>query len=268
MRRAGSSSSRRLGVRCSVGLTIGFAVPMRHAAGNARVFHRNCSSWRRRHTSSPTSTSAIEDANTAAAKLLRRPLDQLIGKPLTMFVEPGERAIFHRMVTESLIALKQLVQPLTLQPVSGEEVEVLYSACVVHDARGALAPSTGCLSRDSRGGRENSYRAICGFPSGGYIVVISKNKTGVTMSKRTVNSKRGTRPGIETRNRQGRRCPAVDSSESSYLGPRCRTAGRNQQRAALHPRGARGTARAIHQRVRREDLHAPELRVDGREPPG
>lgn len=82
---------------------------------------------------------AIEDANKAAVKLLRRQLDQLIGKPLTMFVEPGERAVFHRMVTESLIALKQLVQPLTLQPVSGEAVEVLYSACVVHDSKGRVS---------------------------------------------------------------------------------------------------------------------------------
>jgi PAS domain-containing protein len=81
----------------------------------------------------------IEDANTAAAKLLRRQLDQLIGKPLTTFVEPSEREVFHRMVTESLIALKQLVQPLTLQPVSREQVEVLYSACVVHDAEGSIS---------------------------------------------------------------------------------------------------------------------------------
>ena len=75
---------------------------------------------------------AIEDANTAGVKLLRRPLDELIGKPLTVFVAPSERDVFHKMVTESLIAMKQLVQPLTLEPISGEEVEVLFSACVVH----------------------------------------------------------------------------------------------------------------------------------------
>ena len=81
----------------------------------------------------------IEDANTAAVKLLRRPVDELIGKPLIMFVEQSERAVFHKMSTESLTALKQLVQPLTLQQVSGEEVEVLYSACVVHDASGGVS---------------------------------------------------------------------------------------------------------------------------------
>ena len=96
---------------------------------------------------------AIEDANTAATKLLRRPLDELMGKPLTMFVEQGERPIFHRMVTESLIALKQLVQPLTLKPVSGEEVEVLYSACVVHDAKGAVSAIHWLLIEGFEGGQ-------------------------------------------------------------------------------------------------------------------
>ena len=81
----------------------------------------------------------IEDANQAAVKLLKKPLDELIGKPLTLFVEGSERAVFHKMVTESLTALKQLVQPLTLQPVSREEIEVLYSACVVHDAAGDVS---------------------------------------------------------------------------------------------------------------------------------
>jgi len=80
----------------------------------------------------------IEDANTAAAGLFNRPVDELIGKPLTMFVEPRERPIFQSMVTESLKAVKQLVQPLTLEPVSGNEVEVLFSACVVHDASGGV----------------------------------------------------------------------------------------------------------------------------------
>ena len=96
---------------------------------------------------------AIEDANTAAVKLLRRPLDELIGKPLTMFVEHGERAIFHRMVTESLIALKQLVQPLTLQPESGEDVEVLYSACVVHDESGSVTTIHWLLIEGFEGGQ-------------------------------------------------------------------------------------------------------------------
>jgi PAS domain S-box-containing protein len=76
----------------------------------------------------------ITDANGAAAKLLRRPRDELLGKPLAMFIEASERAVFHRMVTESLIAKRQLVQPISLHPLRGEEVEVLYSACVVHDA--------------------------------------------------------------------------------------------------------------------------------------
>ena len=95
----------------------------------------------------------IEDANGAAVKLLRRQLDQLVGKPLTMFVEPGERAVFHRMVTESLIALKQLVQPLTLRPVSGEEVEVLYSACVVHDSKGSVSTIHWLLIEGFAGGQ-------------------------------------------------------------------------------------------------------------------
>jgi PAS domain S-box-containing protein len=81
---------------------------------------------------------AITDANGAAAKLLRKPYHQLLGKPLAMFIEPGEREVFREMVTESLIAKKQLVQPLSLQPVRGEDVEVLYSACVVHDAQDKL----------------------------------------------------------------------------------------------------------------------------------
>ena len=96
---------------------------------------------------------AIEDANAAAVKLLRRPIDQLVGKPLTMFVEPGERAIFHIMFTESLIAMKQLVQPLTLQPVSGEEVEVLYSACVAHDAKGTVSAIHWLLIEGFQGGQ-------------------------------------------------------------------------------------------------------------------
>jgi PAS domain S-box-containing protein len=96
---------------------------------------------------------AIEDANTAAVKLLRRPLDELIGKPLTTFVEQSERAIFHRMVTESLIVLKQLVQPLTLQPVSGEEIEVLYSARVVHDAKGTVSAIHWLLIEGFEGGQ-------------------------------------------------------------------------------------------------------------------
>jgi PAS domain S-box-containing protein len=80
----------------------------------------------------------IEDANTAAAGLFKQPVDELIGRPLTMFVEPRERPIFQSMVAESLKAVKQLVQPLTLQPVSGSEVEVLFSARVVHDANGGV----------------------------------------------------------------------------------------------------------------------------------
>ena len=96
---------------------------------------------------------AIEDANTAAVKLLRKPLDELISKPLTTFIEPGERAIFHRMFTESLIAMKQLVQPLTLQPVSGEEVEVLYSACVAHDAKGTVSAIHWLLIEGFQGGQ-------------------------------------------------------------------------------------------------------------------
>lgn len=95
----------------------------------------------------------IEDANTAAVKLLRKQLDQLIGKPLTMFVEPGERAVFHKMVTESLIARKQLVQPLTLQSVSGEAVEVVYSACVVHDAKGSVSAVHWLLIEGFEGGQ-------------------------------------------------------------------------------------------------------------------
>lgn len=96
---------------------------------------------------------AIEDANTAAVKLLKRSLHELMGKPLTLFVEQGERAVFHRMVTESLIALKQLVQPLTLQPVPGEEVEVLYSACVVHDAEGSVSAIHWLLIEGFEGGQ-------------------------------------------------------------------------------------------------------------------
>jgi len=96
---------------------------------------------------------AIEDANNAAVKLLRRPLNELMGKPMTMFVAHGERAIFHSMVTESLIALKQLVQPLTLQPVPGEEVEVLYSACVVHDAKGGVSTIHWLLIEGFEGGQ-------------------------------------------------------------------------------------------------------------------
>jgi PAS domain S-box-containing protein len=95
----------------------------------------------------------IEDANPAAAKLLRRPLEELMGKPLTLFVEQGERAIFHTMVIESLIALKQLVQPLTLQAVPGEEVEVLYSARVVHDSRGVVSTIHWLLIEGFEGGQ-------------------------------------------------------------------------------------------------------------------
>jgi PAS domain S-box-containing protein len=81
---------------------------------------------------------AITDANGAAAKLLGKPHDQLLGKPLVMFIEPGEREVFREMVIESLIAKKQLVQPLSLQPVRGQDVDVLYSAGVVHDAQDNL----------------------------------------------------------------------------------------------------------------------------------
>ena len=81
----------------------------------------------------------IDDANRAAVKLLRTPLDGLLGKPLLKFVEAGERTIFRKMVTESLIAKKQLVQPLSLEPVPGDVEDVLYSACVVHDAEGNVS---------------------------------------------------------------------------------------------------------------------------------
>lgn len=78
----------------------------------------------------------IDDANRAAVKLLRRPLDEVIGKPLLKFVEPSERNVFRKMVAESLIAKKQLVQPLSLEPVPGDVSDVLYSASVVHDSAG------------------------------------------------------------------------------------------------------------------------------------
>ena len=96
---------------------------------------------------------AIEDANTAAARLFRRPLDELMGKPLTMFVAPNERAVFHKMVTESLIAMKQLVQPLTLEPVSGEEVEVLFSARIVHEPKDGVSMIYWLLIEGFEGGQ-------------------------------------------------------------------------------------------------------------------
>lgn len=95
----------------------------------------------------------IEDANDAAARLLRRPLGELMGKPLTVFVEGQERPVFQKMVRESLIAVKQLVQPLTLQPVPGEEVEVLYSASVVHDERGSVSTIHWLLLKPMEGGQ-------------------------------------------------------------------------------------------------------------------
>ena len=81
----------------------------------------------------------IEDANSAAVRLFRTPFDELLGKPLLMFVEGGERTVFRTMVTESLIARKQLVQPLSLEPVPGAVEDVLYSACVVHDEKGNVS---------------------------------------------------------------------------------------------------------------------------------
>jgi PAS domain S-box-containing protein len=95
----------------------------------------------------------IQDANSAAVRLLRRPLDHLLGKPLVMFVEPGERAVFRSMVSESLIARKQLVQPLTLQPAPGEEMEVLYSAAVVHDPQGKVMAIHWLLIEGFEGGQ-------------------------------------------------------------------------------------------------------------------
>jgi PAS domain S-box-containing protein len=80
----------------------------------------------------------IQDANSAAVRLLRRPLDHLAGKPLVQFIDTAEREVFRSMVAESLTAGKQLVQPLALQPVHGEEVEVLYSAVGVRDPQGKL----------------------------------------------------------------------------------------------------------------------------------
>jgi len=81
----------------------------------------------------------IDNANSAAVRLLRRPLEDLVGKPLLKFVEAGERPVFRKMVTESLIANKQLVQPLSLEPVPGGVEEVLYSASVEHDAQGSVS---------------------------------------------------------------------------------------------------------------------------------
>lgn len=80
----------------------------------------------------------IQDANNAAVRLLRRPLDHLAGKPLVHFIDTPERDVFRSMVAESLRAGKQLVQPLSLQPVHGEEVEVLYSAVGLRDPKGQL----------------------------------------------------------------------------------------------------------------------------------
>jgi PAS domain-containing protein len=81
----------------------------------------------------------IENANNAAVKLLKRPLDDLVGRPLLKFVEPAERTVFRQMVRESLIAKKQLVQTLSLEPVPGAVEDVLYSASVAHDARGNVS---------------------------------------------------------------------------------------------------------------------------------
>ncbi len=78
----------------------------------------------------------IQDANTAAVKLLRRPLDELIGKPLMLFIEHAERAVFGSMVAAALTAKNQLAQPLSLQPAHGQEIEVLFSAAAVHDEAG------------------------------------------------------------------------------------------------------------------------------------
>jgi len=65
----------------------------------------------------------IQDANTAAQRLFRKHLEDLVGKPLVLFIEAGERAVFRSMAAESFIARKQLVQPVSLEPAHGEDVE-------------------------------------------------------------------------------------------------------------------------------------------------
>lgn len=39
----------------------------------------------------------IQDVNSAAARLLRRPLDHILGKPLVQFIETRERDVFRSM---------------------------------------------------------------------------------------------------------------------------------------------------------------------------
>jgi PAS domain S-box-containing protein len=93
----------------------------------------------------------IQDANAAAVRLLKRPLDHIIGKPLVLFIEAAERAVFRAMVAESLTAMKQLVQPVSLEPAHGEEVEVLFSASAVHDENGSLTSIHWLLIEGIRG---------------------------------------------------------------------------------------------------------------------
>ena len=69
----------------------------------------------------------ISDANPDATRLLNRPYRRLIGRPLTAFVTPEERAIFRRMLGRIGFGGRAHL-PLRVRPFGGSPIEAQVTA--------------------------------------------------------------------------------------------------------------------------------------------
>jgi PAS domain S-box-containing protein len=80
----------------------------------------------------------IREANRAAATLLQRPQERLVGKPLTAFISLGERQTF-RAALAGLLQGRPLHQwPVRMRPAAGPPLDVALSARVIHADGGTV----------------------------------------------------------------------------------------------------------------------------------
>jgi len=73
-------------------------------------------------------THLIVDANGAAQRMFNRPLDQLRGKPLNLFVSTSDRQIFRTLITDIEAADDTVVRPLSIGPDREMDKDVIFSA--------------------------------------------------------------------------------------------------------------------------------------------
>jgi len=70
----------------------------------------------------------IVDANGAAQRMFNRPLDQLRGKPLNLFVSTSDRHIFRTLITDIEAADDTVVRPLSIGPDREMGKDVIFCA--------------------------------------------------------------------------------------------------------------------------------------------